>query len=195
MRPSRALAAIVFIAVLGLGLNAGARSGFQTVAGTQLDYQSRASTPLAQSGCQLCHVKPTGDAPWNPFGLAVGSWRAKKQDVGQAIFSVLKYGGDTDRDGYPDVIERMAGTDANNRDSKPTETLDALLKKYDAALENGSIKLEADSDGDGVPNALEVFAGTLPGDPNSNPTEPLETLRANFEKAGGVKIYAPPGDR
>jgi Bacterial TSP3 repeat len=195
MKPSRALAVIGIIVLSGFGLTAGARSGFQTVAATQLDYQSKASTPLAQSGCQLCHVKPTGDAPWNPFGLAVGSWRAKKQDVGQAIFSVLKYGGDTDRDGYPDVIERVAGTDAKSRDSKPTEKLDALLKKYDAALESGSLKLEADSDGDGVPDALEVFAGTLPGDPNSKPSESLETLRVNLEKAGGIKIYAPPGDR
>ncbi len=186
---------MVVLAASSLLVTVGARSGFQTVAAAQLDYQSRASTPLAQSSCQLCHVKPTGDAPWNPFGLAVGSWRAKKQDVAQAIFSVLKYGGDTDRDGYPDVIERMAGTDANSRDSKPTDKLDTLLKKYDAALESGSVKLEADSDGDGVPDALEVFAGTLPGDPQSKPTESLETLRANFEKMGGIKLYAPPGDR
>lgn len=176
-------------------VTAGARSGFLSLAATQLDYQSRPSTVLAQSGCQLCHVKPTGDAPWNAFGLAVGSWRAKKQDVGQAIYSVLRYGGDTDRDGYPDAIERMAGTDLASRDSKPTEKLDALLKKYDTGLEAGGIKLEADSDGDGYPDALEVFAGTLPGDPQSIPTEPLETLRANFEKMGGVKLYAPPGDR
>ncbi len=186
---------MIVLAVSSLLVTVGARSGFQTVAAAQLDYQSRASTPLAQSGCQLCHVKPSGDAPWNPFGLAVGSWRAKKQDVAQAIFSVLKYGGDTDRDGYPDVIERMAGTDANSRDSKPTDKLDALLKKYDAALESGSVKLEADTDADGVPDALEVFAGTLPGDPQSKPTDSLEILRAGFEKLGGIKLYAPPGER
>lgn len=186
---------MLVIAGSSLAVTAGARSGFLGVAATQLDYQSRANTVLAQSGCQLCHVKPTGDAPWNAFGLAVGSWRAKKEDVGQAIFSVLKYGGDTDRDGYPDVIEKVAGTDPNSRDSKPTDKLDVLLKRYDAALETGFVKLEADSDGDGVPDALEVFAGTLPGDPNSKPTESLETLRLNFEKMGGIKLYAPPGDR
>lgn len=169
----------------------GARSAFADVAAVQLDYKSRPNTALAQSGCQLCHVKPAGDAPWNPFGLAVGFWRGKKQNVPDATYSALRYGGDTDRDGFPDALERFAGTDPQNRDAKPSETLEALRKRFDAALEAGTIKFDADVDADGVPDALEVFAGTLPGDATSKPSEGLEALRERFEKAGGIRLYAP----
>ncbi len=170
---------------------AGARSAFTTVAAVQLDYRSRPNTALARSGCQLCHVKPSGDAPWNPFGLAVGFWRGRKQGVSDAMYSALRYGGDTDRDGFPDALERFAGTDPQNRNDQPTETLESLRKRFDAALEAGTFKLDADVDTDGVSDALEVFAGTLPGDPSSKPSEELEALRERFEKAGGIRLYAP----
>ncbi|WP_231557315.1 hypothetical protein [Deinococcus sp. YIM 77859] len=51
---------------------------------------------------------------------------------------------------------------------------------------------EADADGDSYPDALEFYARTLPGDPNSRPQRPLADLQAEFERAGGLKQYAPP---
>ena len=193
-KPPQALGLMIGVVALGLVWTqiAGARSGFADVAAAQFDYKSRANTALAQSGCQLCHVKPTGDAPWNPFGLAIGFWRGKKQNVPDAMYSALRYGGDTDRDGYPEALERFAGTDPQNRDSKPSEALETLRQRFNAALEaGGTVKLDADVDTDGVPDALEVFAGTLPGDPASKPSEGLEALRERFEKAGGIRLYAP----
>jgi hypothetical protein len=193
MIPVRALGVTLGLIVSGFAWTeiAGARSAFADVAAVQLDYKTRSNTALAQSGCQLCHIKPTGDAPWNPFGLAVGFWRGKKQNVSDAMYSALRYGGDTDRDGFPDALERFAGTDPQNRDSKPSEDLETLRKRFDAALEAGTFRLDVDVDMDGVSDALEVFAGTLPGDSTSKPSEGLEALRVRFEQAGGIRLYAP----
>jgi hypothetical protein len=193
MIPVRVLGVTLGLIVSGFAWTeiAGARSAFTDVAAAQLDYKSRPNTALAQSGCQLCHIKPSGDAPWNPFGLAVGFWRGKKQSVPDAMYSALRYGGDTDRDGFPDALERFAGTDPQDRDSKPSEDLETLRKRFDAALEAGTFKLDVDVDMDGVSDALEVFAGTLPGDSASKPSEGLEALRVRFEQAGGIRLYAP----
>ncbi len=163
-----------------------ARSGFEGSAYKVLKLERVASSPLAQADCQMCHVNARGDAPWNNFGLAVGFWRGKKQSITDAIYSAVRYGGDTDRDGYPDVIERMVGTNPASRDDKPSEKLADLQKRYDQ-----NYKLEADNDADGYPDALEVLVGTLPGDANSRPSQDKASLEQQLEALGGVKFFAP----
>lgn len=176
---------VVSSLAFGLGL-AVARGGFEAIAYKVMKLERVKNSALANAQCQICHLKPNGDAPWNSFGLAVGFWRGKKQTVPDAIYSALRYGGDTDRDGYPNVLERMAGTDPNNRDDKPAEKLEELKIRFDQ-----NFILEADADQDGYPDALEVLAGTLPSDPNSRPPQSKENLEAQLEALGGVRYFAP----
>ena len=161
-----------------------ARSDFVGIASKVLHFENILGSPLERSGCLLCHVNPKGGAPWNTFGYAVGFWRGKKQTINLALYSALRYGGDSVYDGIPNTFERMAGTNPSNRDSKPEAKLDTLKTQYDTRA-----VFDADSDLDGFSNALEVFAGTLPGDANSKPTETLENLNARFLKAGGLEMF------
>ncbi len=182
MNPVRVLAT-VSLALVGAAL---ARGGFETTAYKTLKLERVASSPLARAECQICHVKPNGDAPWNSFGLAVGFWRGKKQSVQDAVYSAIRYGGDTDRDGFPDVLERFAGTNPNVKDDKPSEKLADLQKRFD-----GNYKLEADNDADGFADALEILAGTLPGDANSRPNQTKADLEQQLEVLGGVQFFRP----
>jgi hypothetical protein len=161
-----------------------ARSDFVGVASKVLHFENILGSSLERSDCLLCHVNPKGGAPWNTFGYAVGFWRGKKQNINLALYSALRYGGDSDYDGIPNTFEHMAGTNPSDRDSKPEAKLDILRIQYDARA-----ILDADSDVDGFTNALEVFAGTLPGDANSKPIETLENLNARFLKAGGLEMF------
>jgi hypothetical protein len=182
MTPIRILG-LVFFTLLSVAL---ARSGFETVAYKTLKLERVANSALARAKCQICHVNPSGDAPWNSFGLAVGFWRGKKQTVQAATYSAVRYGGDTDRDGYPDVLERFAATNPTSRDDKPSEKLADLQKRFDA-----DFKLEADNDADGYADALEVLIGTLPGDANSRPSQSKQDLEQQLEVLGGVGFFAP----
>jgi hypothetical protein len=182
MTPIRLLGTI-FFALLSVAL---ARSGFETTAYKTLKLERIANSALARAKCQICHVNPNGDAPWNSFGLAVGFWRGKKQSIQAATYSAVRYGGDTDRDGYPDVLERFIGTNPNSRADKPSEKLVDLLKRFDT-----DYKLEADNDADGYADALEVLAGTLPGDANSRPSQVKQDLEQQLEVLGGVSFFAP----
>jgi Bacterial TSP3 repeat len=112
--------------------------------------------------------------------------RGKKQDINAALYSALRYGGDSDYDRIPDSLERMAGSNPTDRESKPEAKLDALKIQYDAKA-----VFDADSDSDGFTDALEVFAGTLPGDASSKPVESFENLNPRFLKAGGVEMFNP----
>jgi hypothetical protein len=177
--------------LFGLGLALGicsavARGGFEANAYKVMRLERIPNSPLAKSDCQMCHVKPSGDAPWNGFGLAVGFWRGKKQTVMDATYSAIRYGGDTDRDGFPDVFERMVGSNPNDRADKPQDKLEDLKKRYDA-----NHKLEADSDADGFTDALEVVAGTLPGDSSSRPSKTVAQLEQELSVLGGVEYFAP----
>jgi hypothetical protein len=162
------------------------RGGFEASAYRVMKLERVPQSALGQANCQICHVRPQGDAPWNPFGLAVGFWRGKKQNVPDAVYSALRYGGDTDRDGYPNTLETLAKTNPNDRDDRPSATLEALKTQFDA-----SFKLEADADADGFADALEAWAGTLPGDPNSKPTQTKTALETQFEAAGGLDLFKP----
>ncbi len=181
MTPIRLLA--IFVALLSVAL---ARSGFDTTAYKTLKLERIPSSALAKAKCQMCHVKPDGDAPWNSFGLAVGFWRGKKQSIQAATYSAVRYGGDTDRDGFPDVLERFTGTNPSARDDKPSEKLSDLQSRFDA-----DFKLQADNDADGFADAFEVLIGTLPGDPNSRPSQTKQDLEQQLEALGGVSFFAP----
>jgi hypothetical protein len=185
MTASRWLA-VVFVLALSAPL-ALSRGGFEAQAYRVFKLERVPNSALAKAECQICHVKPQGDAPWNPFGLAVGFWRGKKQTIQAALYSALRYGGDSDRDGYPDTLEHMAGTNPDDRDSKPTQSLDELKRQFDA-----NFKPTADADRDGYPDALEVVAGTLPGDPASKPAESVTDLSARLEALGGITAFQPP---
>jgi hypothetical protein len=177
--------------LLGIGLTlsicgAVARGGFEANAYKVMRLERIPNSPLAKSECQMCHVKPNGDAPWNNFGLSVGFWRGKKQNVLDATYSAIRYGGDTDRDGFPDVFERMVGSNPADRADKPSEKLEDLKKRFDAQY-----KPIADSDNDGFADALEVVAGTLPGDASSRPSQTIAQLEQELASLGGVEYFAP----
>jgi Bacterial TSP3 repeat len=184
MKPVHGFAFIVSSLLICAGVSA--RSDFVSAASKVLHFEKISGSALERAGCVLCHVNPKGGAPWNGFGYAVGFWRGKKQDISNALYMALRYGGDTDHDGIPDSLERMAGSNPADRDSKPEAKLDALKIQYDARG-----VFDADSDSDGFTDALEVFAGTLPGETNSKPVESLENLQARFLKAGGLEMFNP----
>ena len=183
MNASRWLVLTVTLIAAPLALS---RSGYEAQAYKVFKLERVPQSALATANCQTCHVNAKGDAPWNAFGLAVGFWRGKKQTVQDALYSALRYGGDTDRDGYPDALEGMAGTNPSDRDDKPSTKLEALKAKFDE-----DFKMIVDTDKDGYPDALEVFAGTLPGDLSSKPVISRDALEAQLKSAGGVELFKP----
>jgi Bacterial TSP3 repeat len=184
MKPVHALGLLCSSLIFATTVSA--RSDFLGVASRALHFENVKGSPLERSGCMLCHVNPKGGPPWNTFGYAIGFWRGKKQDINLALVSALRYGGDTDHDGIPDTFERLAGTNPNDRDDKPSTKLEEIKKQYETRA-----IFDADSDADGYTDALEVFAGTLPGDTSSKPVESFENLNARFLKAGGLEMFNP----
>jgi hypothetical protein len=124
---------VVFIVISSLISAVSARSSFDPVMYKQLKLEDRVGTALEKSSCQLCHMKARGGAPWNPFGLAIGKFRAKRLPIDQAVFEALKLEADVDKDGFSDALEVFAGTMPGDANSKPTETLEVLKTKFDAA--------------------------------------------------------------
>jgi hypothetical protein len=135
--PVRVLVVFIVISSLiaGLGISASvsARSGFDPVMYKQLKLEDRVGTALEKSSCQLCHMNARGGAPWNPFGLAIGKFRAKRLPIDKAVFEALKLEVDVDTDGFGDALEVFAGTMPGDANSKPLETLEVLQSKFDAA--------------------------------------------------------------
>jgi hypothetical protein len=136
--PMRALVLLIVISSVIAGLISGssfvsARSSFDPVMYKQLKLEDRVGTALEKSSCQLCHMKVRGGAPWNPFGLAIGKFRAKRLPIDQAVFEALKLEADVDQDGFSDALEVFAGTMPGDANSKPLETLEELKAKFDAA--------------------------------------------------------------
>ena len=74
-----------------------------------------------------------GGSPWNPFGLAIGKFRAKRLPIDKAVFEALKLEADVDQDGFTDALEVFAGTLPGDANSKPTETLEVLKTKFETA--------------------------------------------------------------
>ena len=110
-----------------------ARSSFDPVMYRQLKLEDRIGTALEKSSCQLCHLNARGGAPWNPFGLAVGKFRAKRFPIDKAVFEALKLEADVDQDGFTDSLEVFAGTLPGDANSKPSESLEVLKAKFETA--------------------------------------------------------------
>jgi hypothetical protein len=134
------LRALVFIVISSLSMSlisgsslVSARSGFDPIMYKQLKLEDRVGTALEKSSCQLCHMNARGGAPWNPFGLAIGKFRAKRMPIDQAVFEALKLEADVDKDGFTDALEVFAGTMPGDANSKPTETLELLKTKFEVA--------------------------------------------------------------
>ena len=127
---------IVFIVISSMifGINlVSARSSFDPVMYKQLKLEDRVGTVLEKSSCQLCHMNARGGAPWNPFGLAIGKFRAKRLPIDKAVFEALKLEVDVDKDGFTDALEVFAGTMPGDVNSKPVESLEVLKSKFDTA--------------------------------------------------------------
>ena len=124
---------VLLLVISGLISIVSARSGFDPVMYKQLKLEDRPGTALEKSSCQLCHMNARGGAPWNPFGLAIGKFRAKRLPIDKAVFEALKLEADVDQDGFTDALEVFAGTMPGDANSKPTETLEVLQSKFDAA--------------------------------------------------------------
>ncbi|WP_241191172.1 thrombospondin type 3 repeat-containing protein [Deinococcus psychrotolerans] len=85
--------------------------------------------------CTFCHVNAKGGAPWNVFGQALqkGFQTNPKAKFADVLYSVLAANGDTDGDGYPDVIEVFAHTLPGDASSKPDKPLAELETEFAAA--------------------------------------------------------------
>jgi ABC-type Zn uptake system ZnuABC Zn-binding protein ZnuA len=112
---------------------AGARSAYLQQVKEQFDLAE--SKVVTDAGCQYCHVKKVGGAPWNAFGEKVREFymAEAKRDVGQALYLTLKADEDSDADGYADALEVLAKTLPGDAKSKPTKTVAALKADLKAA--------------------------------------------------------------
>ncbi len=129
MKPVHFLAFVLAIAVVGAQVSS-ARSTYRPIALKQFKFEKNAAANKA--GCQFCHVQAFGGAGWNGFGQALKTQLATSAGVNQALFDLLKKNADSDKDGYSDVLEVVAGTLPGDAASKPTAKaadLTAKLKK------------------------------------------------------------------
>lgn len=129
MKPVHFLAFILALAVAGTQISS-ARSTYRPIALKQFKLEKNAAAQKA--GCQFCHVNAFGGAGWNGFGQALKDQLASSSGVPQALFDLLKKNADSDKDGFKDVLEVVAGTlpgDATSKPSVKAKDLEAKLKK------------------------------------------------------------------
>ena len=129
MKPVHFLAFVLAIAVVGAQVSS-ARSTYRPIVLKQYKLEKNASANKA--GCQFCHVNAFGGSGWNGFGQALKDQLATSSGVNQALFDLLKKNADSDKDGFKDVLEVVAGTLPGDAKSKPTAKaadLEAKLKK------------------------------------------------------------------
>ena len=129
MKPVHFLAFILALAVAGTQISS-ARSTYRPSALKQFKLEKNAAANKV--GCQLCHLQAFGGAGWNGFGQALKGQLATSGSVNQALFDLLKKNTDSDKDGFKDVLEVVAGTLPGDATSKPTAKatdLEAKLKK------------------------------------------------------------------
>jgi hypothetical protein len=125
--PVRVLVVFIVISSLIAGWSlVSARSSFDPVMYKQLKLEDRVGTVLEKSSCQLCHMNVRGGAPWNPFGLAIGKFRAKRLPIDRAMYEALKLEVDVDQDGF-------AGTLPGDANSKPLDTPEVLKSRLEVA--------------------------------------------------------------
>jgi hypothetical protein len=129
MRPVQFLAAFLALTVAGTQISS-ARSSYRPIALKQLKLEKNAAAQKA--GCQLCHVNAFGGAGWNAFGQSLKLQLISSSGVNQALFDLLKKNQDSDKDGFKDVLEVVAGTLPGDSASKPNvkaKDLEVKLKK------------------------------------------------------------------
>jgi hypothetical protein len=89
---------------------------------------------VQKAQCAYCHTSQEVVQTVNPFGATVQS-KFKgdaKQNFGQALYLAVKSDIDSDKDGFKDVLEIIAGTFPGDAKSKPKQSkieLEAALKK------------------------------------------------------------------
>ncbi len=89
---------------------------------------------VQRAQCAYCHTSREVVQTLNPFGKNVqrAFQSETKQNFGQALYLALKPSLDSDKDGYFDTLEVIAGTFPGDAKSKPKQTklvLEAQLKK------------------------------------------------------------------
>lgn len=97
-------------------------------------YHLGQNTHVLEARCQYCHVYPEGGDPWNPFGNEVREvlFGAGKHDIACTLYLVLKQEKDADSDGYPDVLEVLAGSLPGDPKDAPSVSPDSLRKRLEA---------------------------------------------------------------
>jgi hypothetical protein len=129
MKPVHFLAFVLALALVGTQISS-ARSTYRPIALKQLKLEKNAAAQKV--GCQLCHLQAFGGAGWNGFGQALKTQLSSSSGVNQALFDLLKKNADSDKDGFKDVLEVVAGTlpgDAASKPSAKATDLEAKLKK------------------------------------------------------------------
>lgn len=107
-----------------------ARSSF--LVQLKLQYRLEKTVSSLKTNCQYCHQNSYGGSSWNAFGQRVRTQYqgAAKRDIGQALYLALAANGDTDKDGYADPLEVVAGTFPGDPISKPVQTQAVLEKEF-----------------------------------------------------------------
>ncbi len=107
-----------------------ARSSFLLQLKRQYRLEKTVST--IKTNCQYCHQKSYGGSSWNAFGQRVRSeyQGAAKRDIGQALYLALAVNTDSDKDGYADTLEVVAGTLPGDLTSKPVQSKAALENEF-----------------------------------------------------------------
>ncbi len=87
-----------------------------------------------RSTCLYCHVSPEGGDQWNPFGSLMQEVFSEDGErlVPKTLYLTLKRNVDSDKDGYRDVLEVVGKSFPGNKNSVPTQTVEALETKLEA---------------------------------------------------------------
>jgi hypothetical protein len=127
--PTRVILSLTIIATTSFAL---ARPVFHQKMIEQFHLEK--SLTSINAGCQYCHSRPEGGLGMNPFGIALDRRLPNDpelEDVAKALYAQLQARQDTDKDGFDDVLEVVAGTLPGNEKSKPPQSsasLEIVLK-------------------------------------------------------------------
>ena len=107
-----------------------ARSSF--LVQLKFQYRLEKTVSMVKTNCQYCHQNSYGGSSWNAFGQRVRTefQGAAKRDIGQALYLALAVNTDSDKDGYADTLEVVAGTFPGDPISKPVQTKAVLEKEF-----------------------------------------------------------------